>query len=36
MKDMRSGQQQLLTAQEAAEHIRATLAAGNGPLILEK
>ena len=36
VKDMRSGQQQLLTAQEAADHIRATLAAGNGPLILEK
>ena len=36
VKDMRSGEQQLLTAQEAAEHIRATLAAGNGPLILEK
>ena len=35
VKDMRTGQQQLLTAQEAAEHIRATLAAGNGPLILE-
>ena len=36
VKDMRSGQQQLLTAQEAADHIRATLAADNGPLILEK
>ena len=36
VKDMRSGEQQLLTAQEAAEHIRATLEAGNGPLILEK
>ena len=35
VKDMRTGQQQLLTAQEAAEHVRATLAAGNGPLILE-
>ena len=35
VKDMRTGQQLLLTAQEAAEHIRATLAAGNGPLILE-
>ena len=36
VKDMRTGQQQLLTAQEAAEHILATLAADNGPLILEK
>ena len=36
VKDMRSGEQKLLTAQEAAEHIRATLAAANGPLILEK
>ena len=36
VKDMRTGQQQLLTAQEAADHIRATLAADNGPLILEK
>ena len=36
VKDMRSGEQQLLTAQEAADHIRATLAADNGPLILEK
>ena len=36
VKDMRSGQQQLLNPQEAADHIRATLAADNGPLILEK
>ena len=36
VKDMRTGEQQLLTAQEAAEHIRASLDAGNGPLILEK
>ena len=36
VKDMRTGQQQLLTAQEAAGHIRATLDAANGPLILEK
>ena len=36
VKDMRTGQQQLLTAQEAAKHILATLAADNGPLILEK
>ena len=36
VKDMRTGQQLLLTAQEAAEHIRAALEAGNGPLILEK
>ena len=35
VKDMRSGEQQLLTAQEAAEHIRKALEAGNGPLILE-
>ena len=36
VKDMRTGQQQLLNPQEAADHIRATLAADNGPLILEK
>ena len=36
VKDMRTGVQQLLYPQEAAEHIRATLEAGNGPLILEK
>ncbi len=36
VKDMRTGTQLLLTAQEAAEHIRTTLEAGNGPLILEK
>ena len=36
VKDMRTGQQLVLTAQEAADHIRATLEAGNGPLILEK
>ena len=36
VKDMRTGQQQLLYPQEAADHIRVALAAGNGPLILEK
>ena len=36
VKDMRTGTQLLLTAQEAADHILATLAADNGPLILEK
>ena len=36
VKDMRTGQQLLLTAQEAADHIKTTLEAGNGPLILEK
>ena len=36
VKDMRTGQQLVLTAQEAADHIRTTLAAANGPLILEK
>ena len=36
VKNMRTGEQLLLTAQEAADHILATLAAGNGPLILEK
>ena len=35
VKDMRTGEQQLLTAQEAAAHIRSSLEAGNGPLILE-
>ena len=36
VKNMRTGEQLVLTAQEAADHIRAALAAGNGPLILEK
>ncbi len=36
VKDMRTGQQITVTAEEAAAHIRATLAADNGPVILEK
>ncbi len=36
VKDMRTGQQVTLTAEEAAEHIRAGLAAVNGAVILEK
>ena len=36
VKNMRTGEQQLLTPQEAAEHIRSVLAAQNGPVILEK
>jgi histidyl-tRNA synthetase len=36
VKNMRTGQQLLLTAQEAAEHIRKTLADTAGPVILEK
>ena len=36
VKDMRSGQQVTLTAEEAAAHICSGLAAGNGPIILEK
>ena len=36
VKDMTTGQQQLLTAQEAAEYILSALKANNGPLILEK
>jgi histidyl-tRNA synthetase len=36
VKNMRTGEQQLLNPQEAADHILATLAADNGPLILEK
>ena len=36
VKDMRSGEQVKLTAEAAAEHIKAGLAANNGPLILEK
>jgi len=35
VKNMRSGQQALLTAQEAAAHIQAALAENNGPVILE-
>jgi hypothetical protein len=33
---MRTGEQQVLTAQEAAEYIRSALAAATGPVILEK
>ncbi len=36
VKDMTTGQQQLLTAQEAADYILSALKANNGPLILEK
>ena len=36
VKNMASGEQQKLTAQEAAEHILKGLAEANGPLILEK
>ena len=36
VKDMRTGQQQTLTPQEAAEAILAGLSANNGPIILEK
>ena len=36
VKDMRSGQQITVTPQEAAAHIQTGLAAGNGPIILEK
>ena len=36
VKNMRTGEQLLLTAQEAADHILAALAANNGPVILEK
>ena len=36
VKNMRTGEQQKLTAQEAAEHILKGLAEANGPLILEK
>ena len=35
VKNMRTGQQELLTAQEAAAHIQAALAENNGPVILE-
>jgi histidyl-tRNA synthetase len=35
VKDMRSGTQHLLTAEEAAQLIRENLE-GNGPIILEK
>ena len=36
VKDMRTGQQVTVTPEEAAEHIKAGLEAGNVPLILEK
>ena len=36
VKNMRTGEQVLLTALEAADHILAALAANNGPVILEK
>ena len=36
VKDMRSGEQVTVTAQEAAELIASGLAANNGPIILEK
>ena len=36
VKNMRSGDQQLLTTAEAAAHIRQTLAESDGPVILEK
>ena len=36
VKDMRSGEQVILTPQEAAAHIQAGLSAGDGPIILEK
>ena len=36
VKNMVTGQQVLLTAQEAAQHIRSSLAANNGNIILEK
>ena len=36
VKNMRTGTQELLTAQETADHILAVLAADNGPIILEK
>ena len=36
VKNMATGEQQLLTAAEAAEFIKAALSANNGPIILEK
>ena len=36
VKDMRSGEQVTITAEEAIAHIQAGLAANNGPIILEK
>ena len=36
VKNMRTGEQTVLTAEEAAAHIREALAAANGPVILEK
>ena len=36
VKNMKTGEQLLLTAEEAAAHIHNTLSANNGPVILEK
>ena len=36
VKNMKTGEQVALTATEAADHIKDCLAAGNGPVILEK
>jgi len=36
VKNMTTGEQQLLTASEAAAFIKATLTANNVPIILEK
>ena len=36
VKNMRTGEQQLLTPNDAAAFIKATLSANNGPIILEK
>ncbi len=36
VKNMRTGEQQILTAAQAATHIREALAQGSGPVILEK
>ncbi|MBE6920519.1 MAG: histidine--tRNA ligase [Ruminococcaceae bacterium] len=36
VKNMRTGEQVLLTPAEAADHIKAALSANNGPIILEK
>ena len=36
VKNMRTGEQVTLTAEEAVEHMKTALAQGNGPVILEK
>jgi len=36
VKNMRTGEQVVLTAQDAAAHIRSSLEASNGPIIMEK